>query len=248
MDDFDLSQWVDSIAKAVTTGATYSLAFPITNAGWCNEIGQVYHGPVMLITDALCYSATDIFAAGFQDHDIGPILGVDDSTGAGGANVWSHRMLRELLWEEGTYTPLPLGADFRIAVRRTVRVGANAGDIVEDLGVRPDHLHRMTRRDLLEDNVDLIEQAAQLLALRKAYAIEADFTAETQVDVTTRNLTRLDVFLNARPRQSLDVQDGVTTLDLAEMRGEGDLSQLTLELRGYDGQKLAVVYRRQLGS
>jgi hypothetical protein len=106
----------------------------------------------------------------------------------------------------------------------------------------------MTRRDLLEDNVDLIEQAAQLLALRKAYAIEADFTAETQVDVTTRNLTRLDVFLNARPRQSLDVQDGVTTLDLAEMRGEGDLSQLTLELRGYDGQKLAVVYRRQLGS
>ena len=245
---FDLGPWIPSIAPSVAIGSAYSTGFPITPVAACNDIGQQYYGPVLLITDALCYSATDIFAAGFQDHDIGPILGVDDSTGAGGANVWSHRMLRELLWEEGTYTPLPLGADFRIAVRRTVRVGANAGDIVEDLGVRPDHLHRMTRRDLLEDNVDLIEQAAQLLALRKAYAIEADFTAETQVDVTTRNLTRLDVFLNARPRQSLDVQDGVTTLDLAEMRGEGDLSQLTLELRGYDGQKLAVVYRRQLGS
>jgi hypothetical protein len=34
---------------------------------------------------------------------------------------------------------------------------------VEDLGVRPDHRHEMTRRDLLEDNHDLILRAAALL-------------------------------------------------------------------------------------
>ena len=39
-----------------------------------NLVGQRYFGPVVLITDARCYSATDIFAAGFADHEIGPIL------------------------------------------------------------------------------------------------------------------------------------------------------------------------------
>ena len=51
----------------------------------------------MLVTDARCYSATDIFAAGFADHRIGPILGVDDNTGAGGANVWTQGLLKQLL-------------------------------------------------------------------------------------------------------------------------------------------------------
>ena len=41
----------------------------------CNGIGQVYYGPVVLITDALSYSATDIFAAGFQDNEVGLVLG-----------------------------------------------------------------------------------------------------------------------------------------------------------------------------
>ena len=55
----------------------------------CNGIGQVYYGPVVLITDALSYSATDIFAAGFQDNEVGLVLGTSGNTGAGGANFWS---------------------------------------------------------------------------------------------------------------------------------------------------------------
>jgi C-terminal processing protease CtpA/Prc len=39
--------------------------------------GQKYFGPVILIIDALCYSTTDMFAAGFQDHNIGEVLGAD---------------------------------------------------------------------------------------------------------------------------------------------------------------------------
>ncbi|MFN2225829.1 MAG: S41 family peptidase, partial [Anaerolineae bacterium] len=86
--DFDLGPWIKSIAQAVRTGATYSRGFAITPPEACNDRGQQYSGPVLLITDALCYSATDIFSAGFQDHDIGPILGTSGNTGAGGANVW----------------------------------------------------------------------------------------------------------------------------------------------------------------
>jgi C-terminal processing protease CtpA/Prc len=93
----DLSQGLESIKQAVETSATFSQSFSITPEGRCNNIGQIYNGPVILITDALCYSATDIFAAGFQDHKIGPILGTNGNTGAGGANVWTHALLKLLM-------------------------------------------------------------------------------------------------------------------------------------------------------
>lgn len=54
-------------------------------------------------------------------------------------------------------------ANFRVSIRQCARVGRRAGLPVEDLGVRPDHRHEMTRRDLLEDNYDLILRAAALL-------------------------------------------------------------------------------------
>ena len=237
----DLEPWVRSIAQSVATGSAYSSGFAITPEARCNDIGQKYYGPVVLITDALCYSATDIFAAGFQDHAIGPILGIDDNTGAGGANVWSHSLLRELLWEEGPYRPLPHGADFRVAVRRTLRVGPNAGEIVEDLGIRPDHVHQMTRRDLLEDNADLMARAAGLLAQGKPYTFDVAVTGPNRLAVTTRNLTRLDVIIDERPRQSLDIEDGITDVDLGALGGTG---ASRLELRGYDGSLLATVHRR----
>lgn len=109
--NIDLGAWVPSMEQAVETGATFSNAFPITPVAGANDIGQEYSGPVVLITNARCYSATDIFAAGFQDHGIGPVLGADDNTGAGGANVWTHDLLSALLEgdPETPYEPLPKG-------------------------------------------------------------------------------------------------------------------------------------------
>src|SRR3712207_9255760 len=101
--------------RALETGAIFSSAFPITPVDGANRRGQRYFGPVVLVTDARCYSATDIFAAGFQDHAIGKVLGVDDNTGAGGANVWTHGLLARLLDEAvhdpgSPYVALPHGA------------------------------------------------------------------------------------------------------------------------------------------
>src|SRR5262249_21712815 len=70
-------QWKDSIRQSVETGAQFSQGFPLLAIDRYNNIGQKYQGPVVLVTDALCYSTTDIFAAGFQDHEIGKILGTD---------------------------------------------------------------------------------------------------------------------------------------------------------------------------
>lgn len=88
-----LNGWTQSIQEGIQTGSAYSLGFPLTPEADCNNLGRKYSGPVVLITDALCYSTTDIFAAGFQDHQIGKILGVNQNTGAGGATVWDHRQM-----------------------------------------------------------------------------------------------------------------------------------------------------------
>lgn len=86
-------RWYPSLAESVQTGDAYSQALPLLDEASTvigNPPGR-YDGPVVLIVDALCYSAADIFAASFRDHEVGEIIGVDSRTGAGGANVWSYR-------------------------------------------------------------------------------------------------------------------------------------------------------------
>ncbi|MET4720722.1 hypothetical protein ABIF63_004828 [Bradyrhizobium japonicum] len=51
----------------------------------------------------------------------------------------------------------------RVAIRRTLRVGAQAGTEIEDLGIEPDKIHEPTVQDLLNNDVDLFQAAAELL-------------------------------------------------------------------------------------
>jgi C-terminal processing protease CtpA/Prc len=158
----ELNPWRQSLGEAAETGEQYSVALPLDPATEVNDEGQVYHGPVLLVTDALSYSATDIFAAGFQDNGIGLVLGVDDYTGAGGANRWTLDDLARV-WPGGPFEVLPKESRMCVALRRSLRVGAQTGRPVEDLGVRPDVRYRMTRKDLLWQNRGLIERAIQVL-------------------------------------------------------------------------------------
>jgi hypothetical protein len=233
----DLRQWQPSIEEAVETGAPFSDGFPIFegHAEDCNRIGQRYHGPVVLITDPLCYSTTDFFAAGYQDHAIGPILGTSGNTGAGGANVWTHDLLEQIL--PGPQSPiqrLPRETSMRVAIRRTTRVGERSGDPLEDLGVVPDRIHQMTRRDVLERNPDLIAEAAELLAGLpvRELTVDATPTADGTVELAihTQNLDRIDVYVDDRPRETLDVTDG----DHAVTMPQG-----LLDVRGFSGGELA---------
>lgn len=253
LDDFDLSPWLPSIRRAVETGATFSASFPITAAEKCNVIGQRYHGPVVLITSARCYSTTDIFAAGFQDHGIGPILGVDGNTGAGGANVWAHDLFRLLFGRpdqadtplpDSPFKPLPKGARMRVAIRRTLRVGRQAGTELEDLGVVPDHRHAMSRNDILHGNADLIEKAASLLAGMPVFRLSA--TTKTKpgdklaVEASCMNIDRLDFYLDGRPQRSepVDMQTNQISVELVRKGAS------VLLLEGYRREEL--VARRQV--
>ena len=236
--DFDLSPWVESIRQAVETGATFSQSFPITPEEACNSIGQKYLGAVILITDALCYSATDIFAGGFQDHKIGPILGTNMNTGAGGANVWTHELLLYLMGD--SFKPLPNGAGMRVSIRRTLRIHGHEGMPLEDLGVVPDYKHDMTKDDVLKDNVDLINYAASILKKIPVYSLSANITSsggKITVNASTQNISRVDVFLDGRPQRSMDVINNSIKCVL-------ELSQLDasfIELRGFKDNHLVAV-------
>ncbi|MFC4009293.1 S41 family peptidase [Nonomuraea purpurea] len=222
----DLGPWAPSMNQALETGAVYSGGFAITPADGANAIGQRYFGPVVLITDARCYSATDIFAAGFQDHQIGPVLGVDDNTGAGGANVWTHQLLKALLElptpvPDSPYKQLPGEANMRVSIRRTLRVNSLAGTPVEDLGIVPDHRYHLTRRDLLQDNADLLERAGQLLSGLPVRRLDVEISGDS-LTLRTHLLDRADLYLDGRPRLSADVgESGVVTVTVPGLGAAG---------------------------
>lgn len=241
-----LERWADSIRQAVETGAVYSQGFPLTDPAAANGLGQAYMGPVLLITDALCYSTTDIFAAGFQDHEIGRVLGVHANTGAGGANVWTHDLLRQF-WNDpaGPLKPLPKGAAMRIAIRQATRVGRRLGVPLEDLGVVPDvpgkPVHWMTRADIVGDNADLIAAAAAWLDTqprRRLDAQGAPVAGGVALTLDTVGLDRIDVFADGRAVTTLDVADGTSNHEIALPNGAAGL-----ELKGFRQQVLVAARR-----
>ncbi len=233
----DYGDWTPSLEEAVTTGAAYSTAFPLYPGDLVNSVGQIYQGPVVLVTDAQCYSACDIFAAGFQDHQIGPVLGVEANTGAGGANVVTHEDLRTE-WAGGALNKLPNGVQMRVALRRCLRVGARMGQPLEDLGVIPDHLHELTKRDLLEDNADLMASAGELLAQGQPSTLRFTSTSagdqKRKLSITTKAIASIDIYVNGRPVATKATTDGNTQITVPATAGslvkiEGFNSHATLQ-------------------
>jgi C-terminal processing protease CtpA/Prc len=238
----DYKDWKASLEEAVTTGSAFSTAFPLYTADVVNGVGQLYQGPVVLVTDAQCYSACDIFAAGFQDHEIGPVLGVEANTGAGGANVVTHEDLRTE-WSDGPLKQLPKGVQMRVALRRCLRVGTRFGQPVEDLGVVPDELHALTKRDLLEENADLMATAGALLAQGTprllSFASAAAGTGKRKLTVTTGAVASIDVYVNGRPVATKATTDGNSEITVPAAAGN------VIRLEGYDAGGVLVAASQQ---
>jgi hypothetical protein len=226
-----LQEWAEPIKRGIETGAGFSQGFPLTSIEACNDIGQVYQGPVVLITDALCYSTTDMFAAGFQDHAIGRILGVHQATGAGGANVWDHAdHLVRLRLDKSPYVALPRNAGMSVAVRRSTRVGMRSGVPLEDLGVSRDEKYEMTLTDVLKHNVDLIAHAAKILKALPKQTLSVTPATDapvSRVRVGSTGIDRLDFCVDGRPVASVDVAGAAMTVTIPSakrgsvIKGEG---------------------------
>jgi len=239
----ELAPWRDSLDEAVATGEPYSQAVPITPPERCNDVGQVYGGPVVAVVDANTYSAGDLFAAGFYDNELGILVTVGEATGAGGANVWTpESVARALAGTEFEHPPLPAGIAYTMAVRRATRGAGQAdGSAIEDVGVRGHRTYAMTKTDLLAENADLLAFCGELLAGQPSTGlrVEAPDPGATSVVVTARGLDRLDVYVDGHPESSLAIADGETTIELAA-------GWTRLELRGFAEEQLR--QRRLLSS
>jgi hypothetical protein len=204
-----MPEWNETIGQGLESGASFSQGFPLTDPQACNDIGQIYQGPVVLVTDALCYSTTDIFSAGFQDHRIGTILGCHASTGAGGANVMEHTdLLGYTIEPANPFVSLPQGAGMRVAFRRCTRVGNRTGSPVEDYGIVPDQRYYLTKADVVNNNDDLIAAAARILVQlpKQTLRLTSVATAPRQrFQVDCAKIDRLDLLVNDRPVLSQDV-------------------------------------------
>jgi hypothetical protein len=241
-----MDPWNETIVQGLESGASFSQGFPLTDPKQCNDVGQIYQGPVVLVTDALCYSTTDIFSAGFQDHLVGTIVGCHASTGAGGANVWDTRDLQSLVIKpENPFVALPQGAGMRVAARRCTRVGDRSGSPVEDYGVVPDLRYYMTRADVVGNNDNLIAACAKILASLPKQTLRLSPTTAAplqQFAAECSNIDRLDIFLNDRPVLSQNVKGGSLAVDLPFPATKGS----NLRANGYRNDELVVSTRLQV--
>ncbi|HEY7488647.1 MAG TPA: S41 family peptidase [Streptosporangiaceae bacterium] len=236
--DDGLADWRPSMEQALESGATHSAAVPFTPADLLAAVPQSYFGPVILVTDARCYSAADIFAAGFQDNRIGRVLGVDGNTGAGGGNIWQMKELLGALPATGDspYRPLPGNADLSIVIRRVLRVGPHAGTPLEDYGVVPDERHPITRNDIMNDDADLMAAAAVLLAKSEPRRFDvtlSEASGELTATFGVLGIDRADVIVDGRPRLTADLGGNPGPL-VVPGAGTPDVVQIV----GYDGADL----------
>ena len=194
----ELAPWAESLGSAEQTGEPYSSHLPITPEERCNDVGQHYGGPVVVVVDATTYSSGDLFAAGIVDNGIGPVITIGEATGAGGANVWDSEDLRAALAAAKSPLPaLPTGVSFTLAVRRAVRTNDAEGTLVEDVGVAGQP-YEMTRRDIMSANRDLIEHCAELLAAQPRTRLRIARRGRS-VSVQSEGLDHLDVYADGHP-------------------------------------------------
>lgn len=246
----DFSPWVKSVKEATQTGASHSAAFPITPPAFANNMGQRYYGPSLLIMNCRTFSAAEVLAAGFQDHQIGVVLGTDKRTGGGGAIVWTHGYLRFLFADatklfiaplpDSPFSALPSGVNLSVSAIRLIRSGDYAGLTFEDFGVVADFVHTMTMADLLHSNEDLLKRACAILSTQKSARIKAEplpTGGETlRAKLVTVNINRVDVFVGERACGTYDVVDGETLIEFKPPSRGGDV-----KLRCYRENELVAV-------
>jgi hypothetical protein len=118
--------------------------------------------------------------------------------------VSDYASLRQAL--RGTRHAMPAlaeGIDLSFSFRRATRSGPSEGLPIEDVGVAGDVRYHMTRRDVLERNVDLIayciERLRRMPLTRLAVTLRADGRG---LALASTGLDRIDVAVDGAPLHS----------------------------------------------
>jgi hypothetical protein len=220
----ELGPWADSLAGAPSTGEPYSNPIPITTVEQCNDIGQRYGGPVVVVVNANTYSSGDLFTAGILDNRIGPVVCIGQATGAGGANVWTSADLSVAMKAAGLPLPrLAQGTNFTLSLRRAVRSGDADGVLIEDSGIAGIP-YSMTKRDIFEGNKDLIAYCGKILEGKPWTEMEVTRRRGT-LTVRTSGLDHIDIYVDGHPaRPGLPLKkDGSIRVPLPTTAGQVDV-------------------------
>jgi hypothetical protein len=154
-----LAPFRDAIEAAARNRSAYSDPHSLTARGAANQAGRRYHGPVLVLVDALTFSTAEMLAAGFKDHALALVLGTAPRTGGGGAAAWTDDLVHRLS-RDPALAAKPGEARFRVATQRCVRP---RGGLIEVAGVAADLLHPPTRADVFGADRDLLARAASIL-------------------------------------------------------------------------------------
>lgn len=250
--------WTQDVEDALTAHAAFTKPRVLTTAREANRFGQVWFKPVIVLTDAACYSACDLFAAGMQDHGAATIIGTHPSTGAGGANVMEYRNFSAVFGAAGQanpFTPLPGSQAFRVSWRQTVRVGKNAGALIEDRGVIPDIVIHYTRDDLAtgaskalmhsvrREVEKLLPRYKSSIKLASSVRIENGKAAKWSEEV--KGVDTLDVMLAGKLVKSYKVSASGQNLDI-QLDTVGTWESKRFDLVGKQSGKIAFRVVREI--
>ena len=156
--------WADSIRTRGAEGLLYSAALPFGEKALLEPPASAAGNgdiPKLMIIDQYTASAAEVFAAGFADHGLGEVLGVQPTT----AGACSHGVrLNKLLMERVNDGNYPYDREsaigrLKLSLCRLVRSGRSAGEIIEGKGVRADVIVPLTKNDVMGDNQDLLATA-----------------------------------------------------------------------------------------
>jgi hypothetical protein len=231
----EFEPWLDGAGDGPLTAG-----HPLTDSEDANDIGQIYHGRgIVLLINSLTYSAADIFAAGFQDHRAGLILGTSMLTGGGGASVWRHEDLIHKIGPRPALplAPLPGDATMTLAIRRCSRVRAMAGQPVEDVAVEAEFYTPDSVADVILGNPGILRRACEALRDATEYRIDVisavlSPNGAVVLQLRTRNIASLKFYVNGRfalegpaaERYTVPSVTGFTSR--LRIEGYGDDSQL----------------------
>jgi len=159
------NRWSASVRSAIAAGVPYAGPLSVTPLFEANEMGQIWFRPVVVLTDASCYSACDVFAAGMKDSGAGTIIGLHEATGGGGANVMEHSTFRAILAqsENNPFKALPRGQSMRVSWRQVIRAGKASGKLIENLGVESDVVVPLTTKDVGTESKDLMRSLHRII-------------------------------------------------------------------------------------
>lgn len=228
--------WSQDTREGIAANSRYTKPRVITSNDAANRYGQVWFKPVVILTDANCYSACDLFAASMQDHGAATIIGTHATTGAGGANVMDYDIFSRI-FQAGSATnnpfvKLPGHQGMRVSWRQTLRVGKNQGQLIENAGVKSDIVVRYVTEDIVggESRVLMREVHNAINKIIPRYKSNITLTSSLMMKngaaakwtEKVKGVDTLEVLQNGKPVETLDVnaagQD--ITIDLPDAKGE----------------------------